>query len=143
MLVTLNVALQDALTTPHPVQLKNGLSLSYGSFISEDKPGVFTLHNLQNQLATFSIQELPGCCGVAVSFYSEVDPTYREQGIGELLLKVRMSAMRNQKYGSAICTTVNSNEIEKKMLRNAGWIKLYEFRNPKTNNIIETFSVNL
>ncbi len=57
----LNVALQDRKEKYHDSPLNN----IKGIFISEEKEGgKFLVRSLEGPIATFSLQELPGCCGV-------------------------------------------------------------------------------
>ena len=137
----LNVALQD-----HKKKFKDSpLNQIDGIFISEerDTPGKLLVRSLEGPIATFSLQEMPGCCGVLVSYWSEIIPDYRKKGIGTELLTIRMATARAMKYGLLFATVDQSNKVETKLLLDAGWNKLREFRNPRTNNIIEVYSVNL
>ena len=137
----LNVALQD-----HKKKYKDSpLNSIDGIFISEerDTPGKFLVRSLEGPIATFSLQELVGCCGVLVSYWSEVIPDYRKKGIGTDLLVIRMATARAMKYGLCLATVDQSNKTEVTLLLSQGWNKLREFRNPRTNNIIEIYSINL
>lgn len=136
----LNVALQDRKEKYHGSPLNN----IKGIFISEEKEGgKFLVRSLEGPIATFSLQELPGCCGVIVSYWSEVTPTYRKKGIGAELLEIRMMAARAMKYGSMLATVDKSNDEEVVLLNRARWDKVKEFRNPRTQNLIEIYLVNL
>ena len=94
-------------------------------------------------LATFAFAQLPGCCGVVVSYWSEVCADLRKKGLGALLLDVRMEAARRLNYGLITATVYNSNEAELAILRNQGWVLHREFRNPKTRNVLVLLSATL
>ncbi len=136
----LNVSLQD-----RKDKYKNSpLNEIKGIFISEEKEGnKFLVRSLDGPIATFSLQELPGCCGFIVSYWSEVAPYFRKKGIGAELLQIRMMAARALKYGAMLATVDKQNLDEVSLLNNAHWSKVNEFRNPRTGNIIETYIVNL
>ncbi len=141
LLQALNVALQGQFQSRFYRDTNFGNN-NQGWFITE-KDGKFLVRNLSGAVATFSLEELPGCCGVIVSYYSEVELAYRKLGLGELLLKVRMDACRVMKYGQMLATVVAGNQAEEKLLDCQGWLKVKEFRNPKTQNIVQTYLVNL
>jgi len=136
----LNVALQDR-KEKYPASPLNSIK---GIFISEEKTGgKFLVRSLEGPIATFSLQELPGCCGVIVSFWSEVTPEYRKKGIGAELLEIRMMAARAMRYGSMLATVDKANNDEVTLLNKANWSKAKEFRNPRTQNLIEIYLINL
>ena len=137
----LNVALQD-----HKKKFKDDvLNEIEGIFISEEREtqGKFLVRSLEGPIATFSLQELPGCCGVLVSYWSEVVSQWQKKGVGTSLLTIRMATARAMKYGLLLATVDQSNKVECKLLLDQGWNKLREFRNPRTGNIIEVYSTNL
>lgn len=138
LLQALNIALQTRLGAA----AINFADNNRGWFITE-KDERFHVRNLQGAVATFALKELPGCCGVLVSFYSEVAENYRKQGLGTLLNGVRMDAARRAGYGLLLATVLQSNQIEKALLKDNGWVLTREFRNPKTQNIVEVYQVNL
>lgn len=128
--------------------------LSEGQFLPEElgnlylfqrNDGVFDVRSTKraSNIATFSLAPLPGCCGIAVSYYSEVHAYWREKGLGRFLLAVRMGACRRAGYGYMLASVLADNPVEIGLLAAAGWIKIGEFRNPKTNNIVLVFGVNL
>ena len=136
----LNVSLQDRIA-----KYKNStLAAIKGIFITEEKEGgKFLVRSLDGPIATFSLQELPGCCGILISYWSEVVPEFRKKGIGAELVQIRMMAARAMKYGSMLATVDKKNSDEVSLLNNAHWNKVSEFRNPRTSNIIEVYIVNL
>ncbi len=68
---------------------------------------------------------------------------YRKKGIGAELLEIRLLAARAMKYGSMLATVDKSNDEEVALLNRAHWDKVKEFRNPRTQNLIEIYLVNL
>lgn len=141
LLQCLNVALQEAFNSKNHRDINFGDN-NRGWFITSVND-TYYVRNMSGPVATFSLKEFPGCCGILVSYYSEVQEKYRKLGLGKLLLEVRMSAARHMRYGQLSASVLSTNEIEKHLLNASGWIKTGEFRNPKTQNIVETYQVNL
>ena len=137
----LNVALQDIIYKDD----KSPLHEVKGIFITTERNDeqAFLVRSLSGPIATFSLAELPGCCGVLVSYHSEVLEKYRKQGLGTALLQVRMMAARASRYGCLMATVDKTNTAETEILIKTGWIKMKEFRNPRTSNVIEVYSTNL
>jgi GNAT superfamily N-acetyltransferase len=103
----------------------------------------YEVRNLEGPVAVFDMTELPGCCGVIVSYHSQVREEHRKKGMGQFLLEARMSAARNKGYGLMMATVEHNNTVERKLLESNGWISKGEFRNPKTGHVIATYQVNL
>ena len=137
MLQLLNVALQER------VEGLTKATESKGFFIHSPDRDHYEVRSLEGPIAVFSLTELPGCCGAIVSYHSEVVQKYQKQGVGRILLDVRMDAARNRGYGQMIATVLDTNPAEKQLLLASGWVKAKEFRNPKTGNIVGTYTVNL
>jgi len=107
------------------------------------EPGVYDVRTESRNIATFGLQQLPGCCGVVVSFHAEIAEDLRKKGIGSVLLNTRMEAARRLRYGMMLATVLSTNAAENKLLEESGWKRLGEFRNPKTTNLVVLWSANL
>ena len=94
-------------------------------------------------LASFGLSTLPGCCGALVSHWASINESFRRKGLGVIMLMVRMSAARRLKYGQMLATVLATNLPEQTLLLQNGWLRVGEFRNPRTNSLIQTFLVNL
>ena len=136
MAQALNIAIQDYRKT------KDGLDFSELFLVSRSERE-FELRNSEHHVAYFSLQQLPGCCGVLVSYYSEINNDYRDKGYGKALANIRARAARLLKYGMMLATVVSTNIAEIKLLQQLGWLERNEFRNPKTGNIIKVFTLNI
>ena len=112
-------------------------------YVHSPKPENFEVRMMDGPVATFSLSPLPGCCGVLVSYYSEVRADQRKLGLGTILLKTRMDAARRGGYGHLIATVLASNKVEEHLLQDNGWVCTGEFRNPKTSNLVHIWQVNL
>jgi hypothetical protein len=97
-----------------------------------------------NQLVTsFRIRQLPGCCGVGVSTGVEVREQYRNKGVSTLMNKFRQEYAKLLSYGVLMCTDVETNIAQQKVLEKNKWKKLHSFRNPKTSNQVAIHLIDL
>ena len=88
----------------------------------------------KHPLASFSLAQLPGCCGIMVSFHSFVSSKYRNKGIGSFLHKARLGIAKDSEYSAVLCTDVEGNEPEEAILNKNSWKKLTVFKNSRTGN---------
>jgi len=86
------------------------------------------------QVAQFSMRQLSGCCGVLVFFHASVANTFRNKGLGTLLLKVRENAAIQAGYTVAQATILETNEAEIRILERANWKTHFQFTNARTGN---------
>lgn len=98
---------------------------------------------VRDYLTMFTLSQLAGCCGACVSSGAYVALTARGRGIGTFFNKVRQRIARELGYGIMICTDVESNEPQQKILDNTGWESVYKWTNPRTRNALEMRVVHL
>jgi GNAT superfamily N-acetyltransferase len=91
----------------------------------------------------FNMCELPGCCGIIVSFHANVRSKYRGKGIGTMLAALRVEIARHLGYTVMLCTDVASNEAQQKILSKIGWEKVSGFVNKRTNNEVHIHVIHL
>lgn len=94
-------------------------------------------------IASFTLAQLPGCCGVCVSTAAHVSNSIRGKGLGKYLNNIRIRLAKAFKYGKMICTVIKGNVAQEKILIDNGWKVTDEFVNPKTGNIIVTYTIIL
>lgn len=94
------------------------------------------------EVARFSIREMPGCCGIAISTGAFTQEAFRQRGIGTALNKFRMALAKAQGYTMLVCTAIDDGITEKILAKN-GWQKNLSFKNRRTNNPITLYSVSL
>jgi GNAT superfamily N-acetyltransferase len=104
------------------------LQAPMGPYAEEETP--------KQQVAMFNITTMPGCCGICLSTGSFIHPSFRGQGIGKLLNKLRIEFARNLGYGLLLCTDRDDNTASRKILQANGWKDVYQFINPKTGNLV-------
>lgn len=105
------------------VKIENGTYNSYK--IVDDKDNIIT---------SFKLGQLHGCCGVCVSFNTDVSEKFRKKGINKIGNKLRQEIARVCGYTVLLCTDVESNVPQRKTLETEGWQKLFTFVNSRTNN---------
>lgn len=86
------------------------------------------------QISSFSIGELPGCCGVAVFYHCSVATDFQNKGLGKLLLILREEAARKAGYTYAQATVLKSNKPELAILKDQKWDILSDFKNRRTGH---------
>lgn len=129
---------------------KYHLSFPSGDYYIIHKPeGVVYSDETANQMsyiAKFSLQQLPGCCGVVVSYHAATFGGYMHKGLGKFLNHMRLEWARAMGYGVVLCTditNVTSPTWEQSILTKNGWKELYKFKNPRTTNNITMSVINL
>lgn len=127
-------------STSFPLNLKFDVGYFYGK---EEKiiGGIFYLRNKDdNEIITqFILQTLLGCNGVCVSHGVKIMPNYRGKGYGSMLCKFREDLARDLGYSSMICTVVNGNIPQEKIMQKNGWKIISSFHNKKTGNDVNLF----
>ena len=87
-------------------------------------------------VAHFRLSEMPGCCGMLISYNSYVYRDYRRNGLGALLNRYRIQLALRLGYTSIISTDVKNNPAQSKILKRHGWKEVWSFNNIRTNNEI-------
>jgi predicted GNAT family acetyltransferase len=88
------------------------------------------------KIAEFYLARLDGCCGVCVSYHTNVDSRYRKKGLGLLLNKIKQQIAYKYRYAILLCTDVETNTPQQKILTKTNWQKMFEFVNKKTANTV-------
>lgn len=139
LLQTLNICLQERASELEAALKPDGK----GFFVHSPASGEFEVRSLAGPIANFRLKELWGCCGVMVSHNAHVADKLQNKGVGAILLSVRMDAVRRHGYGQMLATVLHDNTAERKILAEAGWRLVGEFRNPRTNRIVCDYLANL
>ncbi len=87
-------------------------------------------------LATWRMCQLPGCCGVVVSYHAHVLPPFARKGLGKLLNKLRIKLAWEAGYTAMVCTDKRNNEPQQKILAANNWKLVHEFRNRRTTYMV-------
>lgn len=108
------------------------------TYVKETEP-----HTYLAGLASWSLDQMQGCCGIVTSYHVGVRDEWQKRGIGAILLKIRMEAAKAAGYTVMTATTVSYNEPECKLLTRAGWKVVNEFKSVRTGNVIKVWMMNL
>ncbi len=87
-------------------------------------------------VSSFSLQQLTGCCGVLVSTGSSVNANFQRKGVATRLNQLRKDIAQYLNYSIMLCTDVDSNEAQRRVLEKNGWQDVYQFTNRRTNNLL-------
>ncbi len=100
-----------------------------------------TKESFSTIVAKFSLKELPGCCGVLVSFHTHVTERYRGKGINTFLQSIKEDIAGSNGY-TLLMATVNivDNPAEVHVLEKSGWARVDDFTNSRTGNHIGVFT---
>jgi len=96
-----------------------------------------------NRIANFTLTPMPGCCGIVISTNSRTNIQYRQLGIATFLNLIRIEISQEMGYGLLICTDVDNNEPQQKILTKNSWKKIEQFKNPRTQNLINIHTYQL
>lgn len=86
---------------------------------------------------------MPGCCGICISTGVKVSFNYQNKGINTILNQFRIDISKKEGFGILLCTDKQTNNFEVKTLNKNNWEHIYNFKNPRTNNIINISLKNL
>ena len=101
------------------------------------------LDRARGPIASFHLYPMINCCGICVSTGSRVHKDFQKLGLGTLLNTLRIDIARNLGYGLLLCTDVESNEPQRKILQKNGWRDIHKFINPRTKNTVIISCINL
>jgi hypothetical protein len=87
-------------------------------------------------VASFELFPMINCCGICVSTRAEVNINYRKRGLGIIFNSLRIDIARALDYGILMCTDVESNIAQRKILDKNGWEDIFKFVNPRTNRTV-------
>lgn len=109
-----------------------------------DKYGYKTMKKGDRKIiASFELHPMINCCGIVVSTRAEVAKEYRGKGLGACLNSIRIDIARQAGYGLLLCTDIEQNEFQRKILAKNGWKDIHKFINPRTKNTVYISVINL
>lgn len=85
-------------------------------------------------ISKFKLYEMPHCCGIMVSCQAYINTIYRNKKVGTALNLMRQDLGRMLDYTVMLCTDIESNEHQRKLLAKQGFQDIYKFSNKRTNN---------
>ena len=105
--------------------------------------GKYELKIKDEIIASFELHPMINCCGICVSTKSNVSQKYRKKGLGTLLNSIRIDIARYNDYSLLLCTDIEINIPQRKILKANGWKDIYSFINKRTNNKVYLTIINL
>jgi len=96
--------------------------------------GFFRVMRDLETISEWYMYEFPHCCAFIISCGVTVYPTYRKLGIGSLLNEFRQDIGRLFEYSAILCTDIEQNVPQRKILLKNHWYDVLKVRNKKTEN---------
>ena len=94
-------------------------------------------------VTSWSMQTLPGCCGICLSNNAFVWGRYHGKGVNTIANKIRIAIAKQAGYGIILCTDRDENTAQRKTLARNGWTDIHQFENPRTGNLVNISIKNL
>lgn len=99
--------------------------------------------NFKDAIGSFSLTQLPGCCGILVSHNTYIYPIYQGLGINTFLQEIKEDIAKHNGFSTLMATVIDRNPIEMHILEKSGWAKVDSFKNTKTGNTVITYIKHL
>ncbi len=113
------------------------------SYSEKLEVGKYNLFLDENKIASFELHPMINCCGICVSTRAEVNEDWRNKGLGQLLNSIRIDIARAAGYSLLLCTDIDKNEAQRKILKANGWTDIHSFVNSRTKNRVYITVINL
>lgn len=94
-------------------------------------------------ISTWQLYQLQHCCAFMVSCNVNVSEDYRGKRIGTILNQLRQDIGRLLGYSAILCTDIEKNEHQRKLLKTNGWKDIHSLVNKRTNNRIYLSVINI
>lgn len=94
-------------------------------------------------ISTFRIYQMPHCCAFAISCDVKVYHPFTSKGVGKLLNQFRQDLCKLMNYSALLCTDVDHNGAQRKVLKVNGWDDIYSVINKKTDNVVHISVIGL
>lgn len=91
----------------------------------------------------FCLKQLPGCCGILLSYGTYVEENYQGRGIAHRLLKFKEEVARYNRFSILMATTNTLNGAENHLLTKFGWFTKESFINSKTGHTVYVWTKKL
>ncbi len=92
------------------------------------------IDNEEKNISSFKLYEMPHCCAFMISCNVEISPNFRNLGIGTILNLLRIEIGKHLGYTAILCTDIEQNKYQRKILKKNGWKDIYELVNKRTRN---------
>lgn len=85
-------------------------------------------------ISSFKLYQLQHCCAIMVSCNASIKRGFRNNKIGTILNSLRQDIGRIMNYSTILCTDVEQNTYQRRVLKTNGWTDVYSVKNKRTNN---------
>lgn len=89
-----------------------------------------------NNVASWVMSQLLGCCGAVISTGFLVYKGYQRKGLGKLLNQAKIDIAKAAGYSLVLITTTRQNEVENHILETLGYLTVDSFVNSRTTNTV-------
>lgn len=104
---------------------------------------VFRIDLKGKTITSFSLKDMYNCCGIIVGMDLFVSKPFRNKGLGTIMTKFMEDFSRYYGYGVIQGSDKTNNEHQIKIFQKLGWKEANKFTNPKTNNTLSIYLLNL
>jgi len=87
-----------------------------------------------NTISSWVLYQMPHCCAFMISCNVVVSTQYRNKKIGTILNRLRQDIGKSLGYSAVICTDIEQNINQRKLLKTNGWKDVYSVINKRTDN---------
>jgi len=94
-------------------------------------------------ISTFKLYQLPHCCAFMVSCNVKVEENFRNKRIGTILNQLRQDLGRLLGYSAVLCTDIEQNINQRKLLKTNGWKDIHNVINKRTQNRVYLSVINI
>lgn len=112
------------------------LVMSYADNQTNTHFTIFNSSKQQLKVASFTLTPFPGCCAFVVSTAACTYYPFEGKGVGTLMNQFRCELAYQLGYTGLICTDVERNAPQKKILTKNKWHDVYQVTNRRTNNVV-------
>lgn len=105
--------------------------------------GDYTVKLKNNTMASFKLYAMPHCCAIIISCNAFVAPDFRNKRIGSTMNHLRQDIGRALGYSTLMCTDIDSNICQRKLLKTNGWTDVHNVINKRTQNRVYISVINL
>lgn len=116
---------------------------AYSEKLTTGKYKLVCTFGKKTPVASFELHPMINCCGMCISTQARVEQQYQGKGLGTILNSLRVDIARHLGYGCLLCTDIESNVYQRKILARNGWKDVHKFVNPRTKNTIFVSVINL
>lgn len=98
---------------------------------------------IKKQISNFRLYKMPHCCAYMISCDVSVYAEFRNKRIGTILNQLRQDIGRLLGYSSFLCTDIEQNTNQRKLLATNGFKDIHNVVNKRTQNRVYLSVINL